>query len=173
MEEQSSNKAMIFGIIVVILIIVGGLLVLRNGQEEVPVNESDIEQGHDADAMMEGEKMEDEGDSMMEGDKMEGEGDAMMQDAAQIIPLTGKNFSFSENEIRVKKGDKVTIAFESTDGFHDWVVDEFGAATERVSTGGKTEVTFTADKEGTFEYYCSVGNHRALGMVGNLIVESQ
>jgi plastocyanin len=28
-----------------------------------------------------------------------------------------------------------------------------------------------ADKKGTFEYYCSVGQHRALGMKGKLVVE--
>ncbi|MAZ41143.1 hypothetical protein CL654_03445 [bacterium] len=85
--------------------------------------------------------------------------------------ITGRNFAFNQGEIRVKEGDVVTINFESTDGFHDWVVDEFSAATSRVSTGGKTSVTFTADKTGEFEYYCSVGSHRAQGMVGTLIVE--
>lgn len=161
---------MIFGVIVVILIIIGGLFVLNNDKKEAAPADDAAAVEHGGDAMMEGEKMEGEGDSMMEDDKMEGEGDAM-EAMTQTIALTGKSFAFSQNEIRVKKGEKVTITFESTDGFHDWVVDEFNAATERVSTGGKTEVTFTADKTGTFEYYCSVGNHRALGMKGNLIVE--
>jgi len=88
-----------------------------------------------------------------------------------VFDVSGKKFSFSREEIRVKQGDTVTINFMSTDGFHDWVVDEFGAATERVNTGGSTSVTFTADKAGEYEFYCSVGNHRALGMVGKLIVE--
>lgn len=34
-----------------------------------------------------------------------------------------------------------------------------------------TSVTFVADETGTFEYYCSVGNHRGQGMIGKLIVE--
>lgn len=89
----------------------------------------------------------------------------------KVFNITGKNFAFSTEEIRVKKGDTVTINFESTDGFHDWVVDEFDAATNQVSTWGKTSVTFIADTAGIFEYYCSVGNHRAAGMVGKLIVE--
>lgn len=91
--------------------------------------------------------------------------------AVKIFNITGVNFSFSQPEIRVKKGDKVRIEFTSTDGFHDWVVDEFAAATEKVNTGGSTSVEFVADKVGTFEYYCSVGQHRAMGMVGKLIVE--
>lgn len=85
--------------------------------------------------------------------------------------VLGGNFYYDMEEIRVKEGDTVTINFRSVEGFHDWVVDEFNAATGQVSTGGETSVTFVADKKGTFEYYCSVGSHRAQGMVGNLIVE--
>ena len=90
--------------------------------------------------------------------------------------LTVVNFKFLMNgqeapELRVKEGDRVRIEFTSTDGFHDWVVDEFNAATEKIQTDGSTFVEFVADKKGTFEYYCSVGEHRVKGMVGNLIVE--
>ncbi len=52
-----------------------------------------------------------------------------------------------------------------------WVVDEFDAATGKVRPGTPTSITFVADKAGTYEYYCSVGNHRAQGMAGKLIVE--
>ena len=89
----------------------------------------------------------------------------------KVFNITGRNFAFSQTEIKVKKGDRVVINFESTDGFHDWTVDEFNARTERVNPGTKTSVEFIADKIGTFEYYCSVSVHRAAGMKGNLIVE--
>tara|TARA_Y100000310_G_scaffold91480_1_gene88834 strand:+ start:124 stop:534 length:411 start_codon:yes stop_codon:yes gene_type:complete len=90
--------------------------------------------------------------------------------------LTGENFKFllggkEAPELHVKEGDLVRIEFSSTNGFHDWVIGEFNAATERVQTDGSTYVEFTADKKGTFEYYCSVGKHRENGMKGNLIVE--
>lgn len=90
-----------------------------------------------------------------------------------VIDMTGINYDFSVKQIKVKKGDIVTINFVSNEGFHDWVVDEFDAATARVNEGGTTSVTFTADKVGTFQYYCSVGKHRQLGMVGYLIVEER
>lgn len=90
---------------------------------------------------------------------------------AVVFNLTGKNFAFSQTEIRVKEGDTVTIKFSSTEGYHDWMLDEFDAKTERVQAGDSAEVTFVAGKAGTYEYYCSVGNHRAQGMVGKLIVE--
>jgi len=92
-------------------------------------------------------------------------------DAVKTFEIGGTNFAFDVTEMKVKEGDTVTVNFVSNDGFHDWVVDEFGAQTERVQTGGTTSVTFVAERAGTYEYYCSVGQHRANGMVGTLIVE--
>jgi nitrite reductase (NO-forming) len=53
---------------------------------------------------------------------------------------------------------------------HDFVIDELGVQSDKVNNGETATVQFVADKVGTFEYYCSVGNHRAMGMVGKLIV---
>ncbi len=107
------------------------------------------------------------------------EGELIGQDAVAPVrtpgevsyTVLGSNFAYDITEMRVQEGDVVTVTFRSVDGFHDWVVDEFDAATQKVSTGNETTVTFTADKKGTYEYYCSVGSHRANGMVGTLIVE--
>jgi nitrite reductase (NO-forming) len=89
---------------------------------------------------------------------------------AKVFEVRGVNYDFDISEIKVKKGETVTINFESTDGFHDIVIDEFSAKTKKVQPGVKTSVTFVADKAGTFEYYCSIGSHRANGMVGKLVV---
>ena len=85
--------------------------------------------------------------------------------------LDSFSYGYSETEIRVKQGDTVTINLTNSGGFHDWVVDEFEAATDKISEGETTSVTFVADQVGTFEYYCSVGSHREQGMVGSLVVE--
>lgn len=85
--------------------------------------------------------------------------------------LTGGNFYFTPNKITVNKGDKVTIIFTSNGGVHDFVIDEFQAKTALVMTGKTAQVSFVADKTGTFQFYCSVGQHRQLGMVGALIVK--
>jgi len=42
---------------------------------------------------------------------------------------------------------------------------------DTVSGGQKTTVQFVANQTGTFEFYCGVGSHRDLGMVGQLIVQ--
>lgn len=95
----------------------------------------------------------------------------------KIFVITGDHLRFFidgvENpDIKVRQGDKIRIEYKSTEGFHDWRVDEFNAATEKVNPeGGMTSVEFIADKKGMFEYYCSVGQHRANGMKGNFIVE--
>lgn len=101
-----------------------------------------------------------------EGNEVEG-----VTEEELVIEVSGKNFEFSEKEIVVVAGTKVKIVFTVEEGFHDWVIDEFGVATEQMSAGGTSEVSFVADKVGEYEYYCSVGNHRAMGMVGRLIVE--
>ncbi|MEM3091123.1 MAG: cupredoxin domain-containing protein [Candidatus Pacearchaeota archaeon] len=94
----------------------------------------------------------------------------------KVFVITGENFRFImdgvENpELKVKMGDKVRIEFINKEGFHDWVIDDFNAATKKIRAGEKATVEFIANKKGTFEYYCSVGEHRAMGMKGFLIVE--
>lgn len=89
----------------------------------------------------------------------------------KTFTISGKSFSFTPNEIRVKKGDIVKITFKNTGGFHDFTIDEYNVKTAQIQSGQTADVEFVADKAGTFEFYCSVGNHRAQGMKGNLIVE--
>jgi len=75
-------------------------------------------------------------------------------------------------DIVVQQGDTVAVTLCVTGGNHDWVVDEFDAATAVVDADGDcSTVEFIADQVGEFEYYCSVGNHRAEGMYGALVVE--
>lgn len=85
--------------------------------------------------------------------------------------VTGTNFKFSVPEMRVKQGDTVRVIFTSESGMHDWKIDEFAAGTKMLTAGQSETVEFVADKVGTFQYYCSVGQHRQAGMVGELIVE--
>lgn len=89
----------------------------------------------------------------------------------KTFEVTGKSFEFNPREIRVKKGDRVRINFTSTEGFHDWTIDGYDLDTKQIQVSQTDSVEFVADKTGTFEYFCSVGNHRQMGMVGQLVVE--
>lgn len=98
----------------------------------------------------------------------EGDAPAMMDNA---ITIDAKNFSFSQSEIRVKKGEEITLTLTASEGFHDFVIEELGVSTKRISAGQNDTITFTPDKTGSFAFYCSVGNHRAQGMEGVIVVE--
>lgn len=87
--------------------------------------------------------------------------------------VTGGNFKFDLSEIRIQKGDTVKIVFKNAEGFHDLVIDEFKVRTQQIAAGKEETIQFVADKVGTFEYYCSVGSHRQMGMKGKLIVEEE
>jgi plastocyanin len=72
----------------------------------------------------------------------------------------------------VNRGDLVRIDLLNNDVMpHDWVVDELNARTEIINKNESTSVEFRADIVGTFEYYCSVGQHRQRGMFGNIKVQ--
>ena len=107
---------------------------------------------------------------------------AFAQDAADVldvtdsdaevkeITVTNEGFDFIPREIRVNLGDTIRLTYENGGGYHDWVLDEFDAATNQFSGGQSETIEFVADEAGTFEFYCSVGNHRARGMWGEFVV---
>ena len=70
----------------------------------------------------------------------------------------------------MKVGDTVRITFKNADGLHNLKLDDFQVATKQIKAGESETVEFVADKAGAFEYYCSIGNHRAMGMKGTLNV---
>ena len=85
--------------------------------------------------------------------------------------VKGQNFSFTPSVLTVKKGDRVKITFENSAGFHDFIIDEYDIAAKQAQSPATEILEFTADKAGSFEFYCSVGTHRQMGMKGTLVVE--
>ena len=87
--------------------------------------------------------------------------------------VTGGSFYYTPNEIRVKQGDKVKIVFTNAGGMHNFTLEAFNVQTKTINTGESDTVEFTANKKGTFEFYCAVGGgyHRMKGQIGVLIVE--
>lgn len=91
--------------------------------------------------------------------------------ALNPITVEGGSFKYNPNQITVKKGQPVKIILESKDLMHDFVIDELNVKSTQAKAGESVEVAFTPTQTGSFEFYCSVGNHRAMGMKGTLIVE--
>jgi len=106
------------------------------------------------------------------GETADGSGDAH-GDAGPVREMTidAGSYFYSMDEIRVRKGERVRLTINNVGGTHDLVIDELGVKTNRIETGEKASVEFTAGRAGSFVYYCSVGDHRLRGQWGTLIVE--
>ncbi len=72
----------------------------------------------------------------------------------------------------VQPGDVVQITLINGQAAeHDIVIDEFNAHSASVTQLDQSvTLTFVADQEGSFEYYCSIIGHRAAGMFGTIQV---
>jgi plastocyanin len=90
--------------------------------------------------------------------------------AVKEFTVRGSNFSFSPATMQVNRGDRVRITFQNQSGTHDLVVNGYNVRTQVLQTGQSETIEFVANQSGTFEYYCSVGQHRAMGMKGTLTV---
>ena len=90
--------------------------------------------------------------------------------AVKEIVIENDGLSYVIEEIRVNEGDRIRLTYVNTGGFHDWVLDEFDAATQQIPAGQEDTIEFVADEAGEYEFYCSVGNHRARGMLGSVVV---
>ncbi len=91
------------------------------------------------------------------------------------IEAQGREFIVAGEEddnptITVEEGDEIGVDFCVIDGNHDFVIDELDVASSELIDACES-IEFTADEAGEFEYYCSVGNHRANGMYGAFVVE--
>lgn len=97
----------------------------------------------------------------------EGSAPAASSGDVQAVTLKAKNFEFDQTEIRVKKGQTVKLTFENEQGIHGVEIPDLNV---KLDQPGTTE--FVADKEGTYEFKCSImcgSGHN--DMVGKIIVE--
>jgi Heme/copper-type cytochrome/quinol oxidases, subunit 2 len=86
--------------------------------------------------------------------------------ATKAITIDAKNFEFDQTEIKVNKGDTVSITLKNSQGNHGIELKGYNKEIK-----GDQTVTFVADQAGEFEYLCSImcGAGHAK-MTGKLIV---
>lgn len=158
-ETNKSNMTQIVIVLIVAVLGIGGWFMFsQNSSQSTQTPQTS-------------ESMDKQESSTIPTESNEATTGSTMTDASSAIAIEGGAFYFKPNEIRVKKGEKVTITFTNAEGFHDFVIDEFNVRTKQLSGGQSETIEFTPDKAGEFEFYCSVGEHRQKGMVGTLIVE--
>ncbi|HEX6549979.1 MAG TPA: copper-containing nitrite reductase [Gammaproteobacteria bacterium] len=74
--------------------------------------------------------------------------------------------------LQVPEGAVVQITLIDGDGAeHNLAVPDFGAESDHVyAKDASTVISFRADKNGTFDYFCTLPGHRQAGMEGKLVV---
>ena len=151
---KKGNAMIIIGVIVVLIIVGIAVVMMKNrtqsSEKEVMVQEK----------------------SESANPATDGSSEAVTDDSTiKTFEIEAGSFYYKPNEIRVKKGDKVKVVINSVDMMHDFNIDELNVKLPVTKSGETNTVEFTLDTAGVFEFYCSVGQHRANGQVGTLIVE--
>lgn len=74
--------------------------------------------------------------------------------------------------LQVNLGDRVRIVLVNGENMeHNIAIDELSVDSDHVLRAGETAtVTFTANREGSFDYYCAIPGHRQAGMEGTFQV---
>ena len=148
-----NNKTLWIGLVLVVAVFLGGTYFMRGVDTTTP-------------AVQETESQESIESATKEAEMV------VNEDGVVEVTVEGTNFEFTPSTLTFSAGDKVRLTFKNTSGNHDFVIDELDVATEILGTGEEETIEFTVPEEaGTFQYYCSVGNHRALGMEGELTIE--
>ena len=73
----------------------------------------------------------------------------------RTIRVEAHQFSYNPGEIKVNRGDQVTIQLVSTDVVHGLYIDGYGVSIE-ADPGQTTTISFVADKSGSFRFRCNI-----------------
>ena len=93
-----------------------------------------------------------------------------MDSSSMTYVVEAGGFYYAPEILTINMGD--TVIWENVQGFHD-VVAYDGSFTLDPCSGPCTIGEITFDTPGTYEYFCSIGNHEAQGMVATIIVNGE
>ncbi|MBI2172610.1 MAG: cupredoxin domain-containing protein [Candidatus Aenigmarchaeota archaeon] len=91
--------------------------------------------------------------------------------ATKQFDITARQFEFEPSTIEVDQGDVVILKIKSVDVDHGFALPDFGVS-QYLEPGKEAVVQFTADKKGTFTFFCNVlcgSGHES--MKGTLVVK--
>lgn len=166
-QPTSSNKnsLMIGGLVALVVVISVGVVLARGRQSDTQTNTASPVPAASAvvASTAPSETME----------TTEASPEAMEESDSEVrtINLEAGSFYYKPDVIKVKKGETVKIVMTSADMMHDFNIEELDVKMPITQSGKTGTVEFTANEVGSFEFYCSVGNHKAQGQTGTLIVE--
>jgi cytochrome c oxidase subunit 2 len=82
-------------------------------------------------------------------------GQPKTEPSGKHIEIVASRFSFSPNEITVKKGDPVTITVRSMDVTHGLVIEALGVRTNAIKKGQPEDLKLVPEATGTFQGKCA------------------
>lgn len=155
-----NKKYIIIGIFAVLAI--GALLMLRNpGISSVQNSAAELQTGQIAATSP---------SPAMSGSEQTVTPPAISLEADQTIPMDAGAFYYSVKQINAKKGERIKIIMTAVDMMHNFYIDELNVKSDTVKSGETTTFEFVAERVGTFEFYCNVGQHRQNGQVGKITI---
>ena len=90
---------------------------------------------------------------------------------AKVVTITAKDTTFDLNTITVKVGQPVTIRLVNDDDMdHQFAIKALDVYSDQIGPNQTTDVTFTPQQIGDYQFICSYAHHAKLGMVGTLKV---
>jgi cytochrome c oxidase subunit 2 len=85
-----------------------------------------------------------------------------LSETPRRIEITAKKFSYTPNEITLKKGEPVVLVFHSEDVTHGFKLPEMNIKKTEIKKGKDTEVAFTPTEVGHIvgkcDHFCGKGH---------------
>jgi len=98
-------------------------------------------------------------------------------DGTGVITMNMRDYSYTPSRLEASPGETIKVKVVDQIGIHDFVIDELGVSSDTLFPGENKilNITIPADtRVGTsYEFYCSLPDHRELGMVGQLNIVSK
>jgi uncharacterized cupredoxin-like copper-binding protein len=92
----------------------------------------------------------------------------------ETVDLAATDFKFDPDDPTVKAGEVTFDVSNDGETVHNLEVEgpgEEAELPEDLQPGDKGSVSVDLSESGTYEFYCPVGNHKELGMVGEVTVQ--
>jgi len=92
-------------------------------------------------------------------------------DDGRLVPIEARRFQYTPSEIRLRKGETVTLAFTAIDFVHGFSAPDFNVRSDLLP-GRVTKITITPKAAGRYTFLCDnfCGDHHE-DMNGTFIVE--
>ena len=96
------------------------------------------------------------------------------RDVVQYV-IDMDNFSFTPSFMRADPGKDFKIQLNSKNGSHRLIIDGLNYDSGIISEGQTKIVTISipANAKGEYEFHCGVGNHKDMGMMGKLQIDTK